>query len=147
MPAIGAKRAGVRGRRVNGQAGEVNTDPLASPESVAAVETFVAAVPELREAWLDHLGFHDEPLPYFFFGDVVEWARATLPTADDALRRRVAMAANAMSGDTDRQVWNLIGVSFFEPLVQGDQRSQETLNALRPWLSDASVEVIGAFES
>jgi hypothetical protein len=125
----------------------MDTDPLASPESVAAVEAFVAAVTELRGAWLDHLDFHAEPLPYLFFGEVVEWARATLPTADDALRRRVAMAANAMSGDTDRQVWNLIGVSFFEPLVQGDQRSQEALNALRPWLSNASVQIIGAFGS
>jgi hypothetical protein len=125
----------------------VAADPLASPESVAAVEAFVAAVPELRQEWLDHLDFHDQPLPYVSFGDVVEWARATLPTADDAVRRRVAMAVNAMSGDTDREVWNLVGVSFFEPLVQGDERSKVALTALRPWLDRSSVEVIAAFET
>lgn len=97
--------------------------------------------------WKEHVDFHDQPLPYVFFGDVVDWAKSNLPTADEPIRRRFAMALNTLSASDDRDVWNLVGVSFFEPLVRGDERSRRTLDALRPWLSRSSLEDVSSFES
>jgi hypothetical protein len=131
----------------DGDAHYVEEDRLTSPESIGAVEAFVAALPELRGEWAEHLEFHDVPLPYVFFGDVREWASANLATADDATRRRFAMALNSMVRSGAGDVSNLVGVSFFEPLVMGDQRSQKTVEAIRPWLSRESLAVVSEFET
>jgi hypothetical protein len=42
---------------------------------------------------------------------------------------------------------HLVGVSFLEPLVRGDQRSRQTLDALRPWLCGTALDAVSAFAS
>jgi hypothetical protein len=122
-------------------------DELAAPQIVRAIEELVAAVPELKGDWEEHLSFHDAPLPYVFFGEVHSFALGNVRHAAPELRRRFAMAINRFSDSGDWELQNLVAVSFFEGLVTGDPGEAATLEALRPWLSQGSLAIAQALES
>jgi hypothetical protein len=126
--------------------GMTDDSDLVAPQTVRAIEELVAAVPELKADWEEHLSFHAEPLPYAFFGDVLQFALANLRQADPEVRRRFAMAINRFSDSKDWEIENLIAVAFFEDLVSGGPGEAATLEALRPWLSQGSLAISKAFE-
>jgi hypothetical protein len=127
--------------------GVKDEDKLVAPQTVRAIEELVAAVPELKADWEDHLSWESRPLPYVFFGDVRRFAVATLARAEPEVRRRFAMAINRFSDCGDWEIENLVAVSFFEDLVRGGPGEIATLEALRPWLSQRSLEIAKVFET
>jgi hypothetical protein len=122
-------------------------DDLVAPQTVQAIEEFVAAVPELKAEWDEHLSFHRGALPYVFLGDVRQFAVANLRGAEPDVRRRFAMAINRLSDSGDWEIENLVAVSFFESLVGAGPGEAATLNAFRPWLSQGSLAISKAVES
>jgi hypothetical protein len=124
----------------------VTDDDLVAPQTVRAIEELVAAVPELKADWEEHLSDHG-PLPYLFFGNVRRFALANVRQAEPEARRRFAMAINRFSDSGDWEIENLVAVSFFENLVTGGPGEAATLDALRPWLSQGSLAIAEAFES
>jgi hypothetical protein len=117
-------------------------DRLVRAASVAAVERFVDAMPELRDEWEEHCRFYDGPLPHVFFGDVTRYAVRTLPTAAPDVRARLGAALEELAASADGDVVNVVAVSFFEHLVFGDDADIAALELLRPHLGPASLEIV-----
>ena len=126
--------------------GMKDEDELVAHQTVRAIEELVAAVPELKCDWEEHLSLH-APLPYVFFGDVRRFAVGNVRHAAPELRRRFAMAINRFSDSGDWELENLVAVSFFEDLVTGRPGEAATLEALKPWLSQGSLAISKALES
>jgi hypothetical protein len=78
------------------------------------IERLLAAVPELRPIYDEHVSDNDGLLPHVFFGDVTRFAigNAGTPTIANLLR----VLDEALS-DADDEVREVVSVSFVENLA------------------------------
>jgi hypothetical protein len=121
-------------------------DLLASPETVKAMEDFVRAVPELEPAWRAHLEESGEPLPHTFFGDVSRFAVYVSEGGDEPLRERFSTAIEQLAASDNPDVVEVIGTSFVEDLVWGDERGVRALAHLRSTFGPATRQRIAELE-
>jgi hypothetical protein len=103
-------------RAGSGSAGE-NEQQVTQRPALAAIDEFVAAIPELRAALDEHLRDNDELLPHVFFGDISRFAHDLASVQDEELARRIADALERMAASPDGDVVNVIHVSFVEYFV------------------------------
>lgn len=86
----------------------------------SCVDLLVQQVPELRPVYNEHLRDYDEALPHVFLGDVTRYVVRQLreggPGRLDSVRRIVAVLEQCVANG-DRQVQELVSVSFLENLI------------------------------
>lgn len=121
-----------------------------SPPMISTVLRLVDAIPDLRDAYEEHVSDNDEVLPHVFFGDVARYlrqacleyrsSRAAPPSswqaAEDILR---FMEREWVAGP--EVVRELIHVSLLENLVTGEDECDELESFLGPELR-AALKVI-----
>nr|WP_298719868.1 hypothetical protein [uncultured Steroidobacter sp.] len=78
------------------------------------IERLLAAVPDLRGVYDEHISDNDELLPHVFFGDVTRFAieNAAAPSVASLL----ALLDEALA-DADEEVREVVAASFVENLV------------------------------
>jgi hypothetical protein len=114
---------------------------------VASVERFLAAVPELRPAWEEHLRFYGEPLLHVYFGDdVAPFARRAAESSDIALIRHLARGLEALAASGDPDTENALAVSFVEYFVLGDAADLQALEVLKPELGPLTAAEVASYE-
>jgi hypothetical protein len=112
----------------------------------AAVREFVAAFPDVREAWNEHLRDNEgESLPHIFFDDVGRAAADIALRRDEIAARRLAEALEPMAGHPDADVQNIIEVSFVEYFVWGDDEELVQFEWLKPFFGPAMHQRIREF--
>jgi hypothetical protein len=119
---------------------------MASPSTVAAMERFVHAVPEVEPLWREHLDYNGEVLPHVFFGEVSRFAVQVAERGDSDLTRRFSRAIEDLAESENPDVVNVIHVSFAENLVWGDEQEQQALAQLRRSFGPATLQRFDEFE-
>jgi hypothetical protein len=119
---------------------------MARESTVAAIEAFVQAVPEVEPLWREHLRDNGEALPHVFFGEVPRLAVQVAERDDVDLTERFARAIEDLAASENEAVVNVIHVSFAENLVWGDDREQRALAELRESFGPATLTRFAEFE-
>jgi hypothetical protein len=119
---------------------------MASQATVAAMEDFVRAVPEVEPEWREHLEANGEVLPHVFFGDVSRFAVKVAEGSDVELATRFSAAIEKLAASENPEVVNVIHVSFAENLAWGDQQEQRALAELKNVFGPMTLRRIAEFE-
>ena len=112
-----------------------------SASTVAFMGAMVYANPALLDALAIHLeDQHGEILPHVLMGDVVRWVEASLMSHRDEVLTLLEWLENAYVAG-DRDVRNVISVSFLEMLPEPGEPSAGVRTMLGPVLAEVAGEM------
>jgi hypothetical protein len=102
-----------------------------------AVEQVLAAVPELRPSYDDHLREYEELLDHVFLGDVSRFVVAAQACGADDVVDRTLSTLEALLRLEDVEIRELVSVSFVENIAwDEDEASERVRERLPPLLAD-----------
>ena len=113
-----------------------------------AMERFVAAVPGAEAVLAEHLADNDEMLPHLLMADLRRFFVAAVSAGDTHRVEAFVRGLEDLSASPHEGINNVVGVSFFEDIVQGaDDHELKAIDTMRPLLGPAARRELANTES